>query len=543
MNIVLIGSKATGKSTLGAALAERLGLPVTDTDRLVEEVYEAENGGLATCREIFRAVGEARFRQLEARAVEEATENDWHVIVTGGGAFMNAFNRRRLRDNAVLLYLVADTDTVWDRISEGGLPPWLEGPDGRERLRQQIARRDEVMRPFADVVLDTSSAEVADLVEQAVAVIEQELAVRCRSANTFGDVIRMTSFGESHGRAIGCILEGIRPGVEITEADIQKELDRRKPGQSKVTTQRKEPDTVEILSGVYDGKATGAPIAMVIYNQDADSRKYDEIKHLFRPGHADFTFYRKYGFRDHRGGGRSSGRETATRVAAGAVAMDILRKRGVTIRAHAVEVGGIRAETCDYETIEQNPVRCADPVAAKKMEQAILDARKDRDSVGGVIQLDVDGLPPGLGDPVFAKLDARLAYAIMTIGAIKGVEIGDGFALTRMRGSESNDPMADGGFASNHAGGITGGISTGQTVVLRVAVKPTASIAKEQSTVNLAGENEPVVVGGRHDPCIVPRAVPVIEHMAALVLLDAWEIQARLRPEWEMEVLAQKAAH
>jgi chorismate synthase len=311
-------------------------------------------------------------------------------------------------------------------------------------------------------------------------------------------------------------------------------MDRRKPGQSKVVTQRKEPDTVEILSGIFEGKTTGAPIAMVIRNTDHDSTKYDEVKKLFRPGHADFTFYQKYGHRDHRGGGRSSGRETATRVASGAIAMEILRKQGVTLHAYALEVAGIRAETCDYSTIEDNPVRCADPIAAKKMEDAILAARKDTDSVGGIIQLDILGVPPGLGDPVFGKLDARLADALMSIGAFKGVEVGGGFGLVHLRGSESNDRMEDGGFASNNAGGITGGISTGQTIVMRVAVKPTASIAKSQHTIGIDGENHAISVGGRHDPCIVPRAVPVIENMCALTILDAWEVQARLNPDWDL---------
>ncbi|MDK1020253.1 MAG: chorismate synthase [Candidatus Hydrogenedentes bacterium] len=363
--------------------------------------------------------------------------------------------------------------------------------------------------------------------------MDQELVVRCHAANTYGDVVRVTSFGESHGRAIGCIIEGLHPGIEISEDVIQKQMERRRPGQSKVTTQRKEPDKVEILSGIFEGKTTGAPIALIVYNKDADSRKYDEIKHLFRPGHADWTFYKKYGRRDHRGGGRSSARETATRVAAGAIAMEILRQRGVEFHAYAVEIAGIEAKTCDYAEIENNPVRCADPEAAKKMEEAILDARKNGDSVGGIIQLDITGVPPGLGDPVFGKLNARLTHAIMTIGAIKGVEIGEGFALTRLHGSESNDNMADGGFLSNHGGGITGGISTGQTIWLRVAVKPTASIASKQRTIDLEGQNRDIEVGGRHDPCIVPRAVPVIENMAALVILDAWEIQRRINPDWE----------
>ena len=396
------------------------------------------------------------------------------------------------------------------------------------------ARRSEIARPRTEIPARcTSSGSPEELAAQAADLINQEIVVRCHAANTYGDVVRLTTFGESHGKAIGCILEGIHPDIEISPEIIQAQMDRRKPGQSKVTSQRKEPDKVEILSGVFEGKSTGAPIALVIYNQDADSRKYDEIKDLFRPGHADWTFYKKYGRRDHRGGGRSSARETATRVAAGSIAMEILRQRGVEFHAYAVEIAGIEAKICDYSVIEENPVRCADPEAAKEMEEAILEARKNRDSVGGIIRLDITGVPPGLGDPVFAKLDARLTHALMTVGAFKGVEIGEGFGLTRLHGSESNDNMADGGFLSNHGGGITGGISTGQTIWLRIAVKPTASIASKQRTIDLEGKNREIEVGGRHDPCIVPRAVPVIENMAALVILDAWEIQRRVNPDWD----------
>ncbi len=531
MNIVIIGQKGAGKSAFGAALSKEIGLPLVETDRLLEQIHALEHKRQLTCREIFKKGGDRVLREFEHKAVIHAASRDWHIIVTGGGTFVNAETRRALRGDAIILMLTAPAETLWARAIAGGVPPMFEGDDGQRKFTEQTRLREEIYHPFADIVLDATRPP-EQLAADAAVHISEELAVRTRAANTFGDIVRVTSFGESHGKAIGCILDGVKPGIEIDESILQEQLDRRRPGQSKVVTQRKEPDTVQILSGVFEGKTTGAPIGLIIYNQDADSRKYDEIRDLFRPGHADFTFYKKYGLRDHRGGGRSSARETAMRVAAGAVAMHILKQRGVEIRAHAVEIAGIAAKSCDYAVIEQNPVRCADPDAAKLMEEAILNARKDRDSVGGIVQLDINGVPPGLGDPIFAKLSSRLVYALSTIQAVKGIEIGDGFALTRMRGSQANDNMADGGFLSNHGGGIAGGISTGQPIRLRVALKPTASIAQPQRTIDIAGQNREIEVGGRHDPCIVPRAVPVIECMAALVLIDVWEIQKRLNPGW-----------
>jgi chorismate synthase len=535
MKLVLIGPKGAGKSSIGEQLSAMTGFQTVDTDRLIEDLHEVRDGHRLSCREIFVEHSEEFFRQLERDVAIQAADLDWNLILTGGSIMLDPESRRLMRRDALLIYLTADTDVLWERGTKNGVPPWLQGPDGRTKHRKQLAFRQDVLLPYADIVVDTTEGTPEELAQEVADRLSQELAIHSRSANTYGELIRLTTFGESHGKAIGAILDGVRPGMTISEEDIQIELDRRRPGQSKIVTSRNEADQVHILSGVFEGKTTGAPIAMIIYNQDQRSKNYDDLIDLFRPGHADFTFYKKYGIRDHRGGGRSSGRETATRVAGGAVARNILKDRGVTFHAHVVEVAGIRAESCDYSVIEENPVRCADPVAAPKMEQAILDVRKDCDSVGAIIQLDILGVPPGLGDPVFAKLDARLPAGLMTIGAIKGIEIGMGFQLARLRGSEANDNMTHEGFASNNAGGILGGISNGEPIVLRLVVKPTSSIAKQQKTIDTAGEDRSIEVHGRHDPCIASRAVPVVEHMAALTILDAWEIQARLHPEWANE--------
>ncbi len=318
--------------------------------------------------------------------------------------------------------------------------------------------------------------------------------------NTFGRNFRCTNFGESHGPALGVVIDGCPAGMELAESDIQPLLDRRRPGTSPLTSPRQETDRVEILSGIFEGKTTGAPIALMVRNNDQQSKDYEEIKEKFRPGHADFPYQVKYGIRDHRGGGRSSGRETLSRVAAGAVAMKYLTARGITITGTIRQVHGK-----------------SDPA---EMEQEILAAKAAGDSVGGIVQLKATGCPAGLGDPVFGKLDARIAGAMMGIGAVKAVEIGDGFAAARAFGSENNDPMTADGFSSNHAGGILGGISSGQDIVVRIAVKPTPSIAKLQQTRDIGGNVCEISIGGRHDPCIVPRIVPVAEAMLALVLMD-----------------------
>ena len=340
-------------------------------------------------------------------------------------------------------------------------------------------------------------------------------------SSTFGKFLTITTFGESHGPAVGVILDGCPPGLALDAETIQRDLDRRRPGQSAVTTQRKEPDQVEILSGVFEGVTTGASIALMVRSVDARSQDYSNLKDLFRPGHADYTYWQKYGVRDYRGSGRSSGRETVGRVAAGAVARKFLEREGVRVRAYTVQVGGIVALDRDLDFVEQNPVRCPDRKAAGEMERAILAARDVGDSLGGVVEILSSGVPAGLGDPVMDKLEASLAWALMSIPAVKGFEVGDGFNSARKRGSEMNDRMTPGGFATNHAGGILGGISSGEPIVARIAVKPPSSIAIPQKTMDRAGQEREFKISGRHDPCLCPRVVPVAEAMTCLTLADA----------------------
>ncbi|VAX35532.1 Chorismate synthase [hydrothermal vent metagenome] len=335
----------------------------------------------------------------------------------------------------------------------------------------------------------------------------------------------MTTFGESHGPAIGVIIDGVPPNLALSEQDIQFDLDRRKPGQSRVTTQRKEDDKVEILSGVFEGKTTGTALSLLIRNKDQRSKDYSNIKDVFRPGHADYTYFKKYGNRDYRGGGRSSARETAARVAAGAVAKKILGQHDINIVAYTLAVGDVYAQKLDYSVIEKNMVRAPDLEAADRMVKKIDEARKNCDSIGGIIEAVVHGCPVGLGEPVFDRLNARLAYAVMTINAIRGVEFGEGFKAATMKGSEHNDQFFMDGekirTRTNHAGGILGGISTGENIILRVAIKPTSSIAQSQHTVSKDMKDADIETTGRHDPCICPRVVPVIEAMIAVTLVDA----------------------
>lgn len=341
------------------------------------------------------------------------------------------------------------------------------------------------------------------------------------SGNTFGKLFTVTSFGESHGLALGCIIDGCPPGLELNEADLQGDLDRRKPGTSRHTTQRREADEVKILSGVFDGKTTGTPIGLLIENTDQRSKDYSKIANQFRPAHADYTYMHKYGVRDYRGGGRSSARETAMRVAAGAVARKFLEQRlGIRIRGYLSELGPIKAEQFDWEQVHQNPFFCPDAAKVPEME-AYMDAlRKEGNSIGARINVVADGVPPGLGEPIFDRLDADLAHALMSINAVKGVEIGAGFESVTQKGTEHRDEMTPNGFLSNNAGGVLGGISSGQPITASIALKPTSSLRLPGQGIDVDGKPVEVITTGRHDPCVGIRATPIAEAMMAIVLMD-----------------------
>lgn len=341
------------------------------------------------------------------------------------------------------------------------------------------------------------------------------------AGNSFGECFRVTTFGESHGAALGAIVDGCPPGLALSEADLQYELDRRRPGTSRYTTQRKEPDRVRILSGVFEGKTTGTPIGLLIENVDQKSKDYGNIAATFRPGHADYTYTQKYGFRDYRGGGRSSARETAMRVAAGAIARKFLSERlGVRLYGGVEQIGPIRAERFDWEGVDANPFFFPDPDKVPALEQLINDLRKAGSSIGARVTVYADNLPPGLGEPVFDRLDADLAKALMSINAVKGVEIGDGFEVVEQRGEQHRDEMTPEGFLSNHAGGVLGGISSGQTLRASLALKPTSSITIAGRSITEGGQPTEVITKGRHDPCVGVRATPIAEAMLALVLMD-----------------------
>lgn len=341
------------------------------------------------------------------------------------------------------------------------------------------------------------------------------------SGNTIGKLFSVTSFGESHGPAIGCIIDGCPPGFELTEADIQPDLDRRKPGTSRHTTQRRESDEVEILSGVFEGKTTGTPIGLLIRNTDQRSKDYSDIKEVFRPGHADLTYEKKYGFRDYRGGGRSSARETAMRVAAGAVAKKYLKLRyGISIHGYLAQLGPIKIDKLDWDVVEENPFFCPDADKVAELESYMDALRKEGNSVGARINVVASGVPVGLGEPVFDRLDADIAHALMCINAAKGVEIGAGFASIEQKGTEHRDLIKPEGFQSNNAGGILGGISSGQDILASVAFKPTSSLRLPGQTIDKNGESAEVITTGRHDPCVGIRATPIVEAMLAITLMD-----------------------
>jgi len=343
------------------------------------------------------------------------------------------------------------------------------------------------------------------------------------SGSSFGKLFTVTGFGESHGPAIGCIVDGCPPGMPLAEADLQHDLDRRKPGKSRHTTQRREADEVQILSGVFEGRTTGAPIGLIIHNTDQRSKDYSKIMDRFRPGHADYTYQQKYGVRDYRGGGRSSARETAMRVAAGAIAKKYLHQSlGIEIRGYLAQLGPLELELKDWSSVENNAFFCPDPQRVAELEDYMDALRKEGNSVGARVNVVATGVPPGLGEPIFDRLDADIAHAMMSINAVKGVEIGAGFACVAQKGTEHRDEITPAGFLSNHAGGVLGGISSGQDVLVSIALKPTSSIRLPGRTVDIHGKPVEVVTTGRHDPCVGIRATPIAEAMLAIVLMDHW---------------------
>jgi len=341
------------------------------------------------------------------------------------------------------------------------------------------------------------------------------------SGNSFGKSFVVTSFGESHGSAIGCIVDGCPPGLALDESDLQQDLDRRKPGTSRHTTQRREDDLVQILSGIFEGKTTGTPICLLIHNEDQRSKDYSDIKDLFRPGHADYSYTQKYGFRDYRGGGRSSARETAMRVAAGGIAKKYLASRcGIQVRGYLSQLGSLKPVNFDWNEVANNPFFCADAAMVPEMEKYMDALRKEGESIGAKISIVASGVPPGLGEPIFDRIDADIAHAMMSINAVKGVEIGAGFASIEFKGTQNRDEITPQGFLSNHAGGTLGGITSGQDVLVNIALKPTSSIHLPGKSVDVDGNAVDIRTKGRHDPCVGIRATPIAEAMLAIVLMD-----------------------
>ena len=340
------------------------------------------------------------------------------------------------------------------------------------------------------------------------------------AGNIFGRIFRITTFGESHGKAVGVIVDGVPSLIELDESDIQLDLNRRRPGQSSITTSRAEEDKVEILSGIFEGKTTGTPVAMLVYNKDQRSKDYDDIKDLFRPGHADYTYFKKYGIRDYRGGGRASSRETIGRVCGGAIAKKILKQLNINIIGYVKQIGNIKAENYDFGEIENNPVRCPDIKKAKEMFDYVLAIKEKGDSIGGIVEVVIKNVPPGVGEPVFDRLNAEISKAIMSIPAVKGIQFGVGFDCVNKLGSELHDELTEEGFATNNAGGTLGGLSSGQDIVFSFVVKPPSSILIPRRTIDVYGKEREISTKGRHDPCVAPRVVPVAEAMTAIVVVD-----------------------
>ena len=533
MNLILIGFMGVGKTTVGRRLAERLGRPFLDTDILIEETHSM------TIAEIFERYGERFFREKEKEVVSHVSKLAECVIATGGGVVLDPGNVARLKDWGLLIHLALSPDKIFERIGGELTRPLLRKEDPMLALEDFYRSREAFYQACSDLTVDRNGMDVEETVEKILgdihpwmkegrshgSPVEREVEM----SNCFGERFRITTFGESHGKAMGVVIDGVKPGLDFDIEAIQKDVDRRRPGQNPLVSSRKESDQVEILSGVFEEKTLGTPICLVIPNKGHDPKAYDDLKDLFCPGHAGYTTLMKYGIRDHRGGGRSSGRETVSRVAAGAFAKKELAKEGIRIIAYTLEVGGVKARRIDFDEVEKNPLRCPDKNAARQMEKKVLSCKADGDSIGGTVEVIGQNVPPGLGEPVFKKLDAEIAKALISIGGVKGVEIGDGMKVARMRGSEHNDQMDRTGFRTNHSGGILGGISTGQEIRVRIAVKPTPSIEKEQETVDTSGNERSVSIRGRHDPCICPRIVPVAEAMMALVLYDALLAQRDLK--------------
>ena len=356
MKIIITGPKASGKTTLGKKVADKLNIPFFETDQELERIFKSETGKALTFREIYKTIGENSFRDLEKKAVDNLAGKDWCIISTGGGTMLNSESRLQLLEDSMVILLKGDDEILWGRVKQDGIPEFLKGPGGFEKYAERNKALYTALKPAAEIVIEITD-EKGNLSNIIIDNLTSAMMLKMSSPNTFGEIIRTTTFGESHGPAIGAVLDGIKPGIEISSDDIQKELNRRRPGQSKVTTARKETDEVHILSGIYDGKTTGTPICLIIYNKDQDSSKYDSLKDIFRPGHADFTFWKKFGIRDHRGGGRSSARETAGRVAAGSIALKILKEKGIEIIGFSEEIGGIKGEVENFSEIENNDVR------------------------------------------------------------------------------------------------------------------------------------------------------------------------------------------